>query len=49
MPKYFFCRFKETVFSDFMSCINYETPFPQEYILQFVNMLNGKWFKKLAN
>ena len=49
MPRYLSCKFKETLFTNFLKCMNYNTLFLNEYVFVILNDLSGNWFEKLVN
>jgi len=46
LAKFFTCRFRESIFDDYMRCTSYRTWDYSEYINRFIETLSGKWYIK---
>jgi hypothetical protein len=47
LPNFLTCRFKESVFDDYMRCTGYRTWDYTEYINRFIETVSGKWYVKI--
>ena len=47
MGNYLTCRFKESVFDDYLKCTGYRTWDYTEYLNKFIEMFSGSWYVKI--
>src|SRR5690242_3488387 len=46
---YFACRFKKSVFDEYLRCTGYRTWDYLEYLFRFLEIFSGKWYQKIRD